>query len=234
MQKTILKQIISIILVLLLITFLVSICFNLKVNTSMNLTSSYIAKKDILPRTCISEEDLEEISVPSSLLTQQVVSKKKDIIGKYTDIQGKIPAGSFFYTSMLYDPEDLPDYPSTLLKQDQSIFQIQLESSQLSFLSDNQRVDLYATLHTDHPVTDIIIEHTRILAIQDHTGKNINTPDSTGIPFSILLAIDTKDIADLQKLKEIASFQVSVSSDTYLDAEACRKKDSEIFQLLNP
>ena len=75
------------------------------------MTSSFIAKKDILPRTRIQETDIEEIKVHTSFINKNTIQNKYDIIGKYTDIQGKIPAGSFFYKTMLFDAEELPDYP---------------------------------------------------------------------------------------------------------------------------
>ena len=102
-----------------------------KINTSLSLQEVYIAKNDILPRSCIEEKDLLYVRYPQAFIDHNVVIKKKDIIGKYTDIQGKIPAGSLFYQSMLIDAEDIPDIASSLLKEHQAIFQCEVDAAML-------------------------------------------------------------------------------------------------------
>ncbi len=185
------------------------------------MTSSFIAKKDILPRTRIQETDIEEIKVHTSFINKNTIQNKYDIIGKYTDIQGKIPAGSFFYKTMLFDAEELPDYPSTQLYANQSIFQLQLDALSLSYLTKSQRIDISATIQTNTTqCTDMIVYHSRILMIQDCNGIDIESQESTTIPNAILIAVNTSDIEILNELKTIATFQVQVSAKTYEQAEA--------------
>ena len=88
----------------------------LRSEQTLKLTKTYIAARDIPPRTRISEEDLIEAEIAGDYLLDQAVCDKDQIIGKYTEIQGMIPAGSVFYRSMLKDLKDLPDYPTAQLR----------------------------------------------------------------------------------------------------------------------
>lgn len=192
-----------------------------KINTSLSLQEVYIAKNDILPRSCIEEKDLLYVRYPQAFIDHNVVIKKKDIIGKYTDIQGKIPAGSLFYQSMLIDAEDIPDIASSLLKEHQAIFQCEVDAAMLMKCVRNLRVNV---LYTKEGETKLLIEHARILAIEDIAGKDISSEDSTGIPRKVVLAVDQDDVLYLNSLKD-GVFEIVMTSDAYdTDLEAIVKK----------
>lgn len=221
--------------ILCLLCFVLNICIvvlsiNLKVNDKLDLITTYIAKYDIAPRTCITEEDIQMITIPKSNLTDHVVHTKQEIVGKYTDIQGKIPAGSFFYESMLYDPSELPDIPSALLKDNQAIFTLQMDSVILSSVVASQRVDLVASIQE---MKDVVIEHCRILQIEDINGIDVNQQDSIGVPYYLLVAVDKSDILMLEKIKEIGTFSLIISDETYQETEGIKKENSEVIQFLN-
>lgn len=48
-----------------------------KINTSLSLQEVYIAKNDILPRSCIEEKDLLYVRYPQAFIDHNVVIKKK-------------------------------------------------------------------------------------------------------------------------------------------------------------
>lgn len=224
-------------LILCLLCFVLNVCIvflsiNLKVNDKLDLITTYIAKYDIAPRTCITEEDIQMITIPKTNLTDHAVHTKQEIVGKYTEIQGKIPAGSLFYESMLYDASELPDIPSTLLKDGQAIFTVQIDSAILATVVSSQRVDLIATIQ-EQGIKDIVIEHCRILQIEDINGIDVNQQDSIGVPYYLLVAVDKSDIFLLEKIKEIGIFSLIVSDETYQETEGIKKENSEVIQFLN-
>lgn len=224
-------------LILCILCFVLSICMlilsvQVKVNDKIDLMTTYIAKYDIEPRTCITEADLQKVSIPKSYLTEHVVNEKQEIIGKYTDIQGKIPAGSLFYQSMLYDASEIPDIPSTMLKEGQAIFTIQIESAVLSTVVAGQRVDLIATIDGKE-IKDIVLEHCRIVEIEDINGIDVNKQESIGVPYYVLFAVDKSDIILLEKIEEIGTFSLLVSDETYQQTEAIKKENSEVISYLN-
>lgn len=69
-----------------------------------------------------------------------------------------------------------------------------------------------------------MIEHARILAIEDIAGKDISSEDSTGIPHKVVLAVDQDDVLYLNSLKD-GVFEIVMTSDAYdTDLEAIVKK----------
>lgn len=204
-----------------MIVGIVFVMIQSKIDTSLSLQEVYIAKNDILPRSCIEEKDVFLVRYPSVFIDHNVVTRKKDIIGKYTDIQGKIPAGSLFYQSMLIDAKDIPDIASSLLKEHQAIFQCEVDTAMLMNCVRNMRVNV---LYTKEEETNLLIEHARILAIEDIAGKDITSEDSTGVAHTVVLAVDQDDVLYLNSLKD-GVFEIVITSDTYdTDLEAVVKK----------
>lgn len=67
-----------------MIVGIVFVMIQSKIDTSLSLQEVYIAKNDILPRSCIEEKDVFLVRYPSVFIDHNVVTRKKDIIGKYT------------------------------------------------------------------------------------------------------------------------------------------------------
>ena len=97
MKQTVLTKLLFIIISSSAILLVLAVGFHVQLNAQVQLVETYVAAKDIMPRTRISESDLVEIHVPSAYLQDYTYTKKEDILGKYTEIQGMIPAGSPFY-----------------------------------------------------------------------------------------------------------------------------------------
>jgi Flp pilus assembly protein CpaB len=232
MKKKLILKVMLCVMCFLLIICVLLLSVNLKVKDKVNLTNTYIAIHDIDPRSCIKEKDIQLIQIPKEYLNEYVINEKDRIIGMYTDIQGKIPAGSLFYESMLYSADELPDLPSTLLKENQAVFTAEIDSAILANLVSSQRVDLIASIK-DTDITDIIIEHCRILQIEDHDGIDVESEESIGIPYCVLLAVDKEDIVLLEKIKGIGTYTLSVCDDTYQELEGIKKENSEIVEYLN-
>lgn len=203
----------------------------------LDLQKVYVARCDIKPRTCIQEEDVLEIEVPHSYLLDYVVVEKDDIVGKYTSIQGMIPAGSLFYESMLYDRSSLPDYPECELRKNQAAYTLEVDLAKLGgTLVANQRVDLYVTLKKDkeNHVSDCLFEDVRIIAIKDHQGIDLEDQNSSKTPYLAILAIDREDIKYLAKADEMGSIRLFSTDKTYdTKGEATLRKDTELFLRLS-
>ena len=144
-KEIIIKSIMAAVLSVLLI-WLLAAAVDLRSVQKLNLRKTCIASRDIPPRTCITEDDLLEIEIPGDYLLDYTVTDKKEILGRYTDIQGKIPAGSAFYKDMLVKAEDLPDYPSAQLREGQSAYTLETDLAKLGgVVVPGQRADIYAS-----------------------------------------------------------------------------------------
>ena len=159
-----------------LIAALNYIGLTIRLNDMLDLRSTCIAARDIKPRSLITEKDILEIKVPGAYLLEHTCSDKKDIVGKYTDIQGMIPAGSCFFEEMLYDEKDLPDYPSTQLRAGQAAYTLETDLARMGgTIMPGQRLDLYVVLDrkNDTPVSGCLLQNVRLLAVKDHKGLEI-------------------------------------------------------------
>lgn len=230
-MKKIVIKVICIIGVILLQIYCLHILFQIKVQSTIQLVTTYIAKQDIQPRTCITDKHLQKIQIPYTYIQNNAIHKKEDIIGKYTDIQGKIPAGSLFYKSMLYDAANMPDIPSAQLYEGEAIYSIKLDADMLASLLPGQRVDVLLTIETSEgKLQDTILEHARIVMLEDYQGLSIDDINSSGIAHQMLLAINEEDIEKMQKCEEFGTFSILVKQETYdTSLHASFKEDASVL-----
>lgn len=236
MNKETIKKYAQIALVSSLIFLVWNFGIRVDVNRKLDLTVTYVAAHTLKPRTLIAENDILEIRVPSSYLLERTLTDKDDIIGKYTEIQGMIPAGSPFYRDMVKDRSELPDSPYLQLKEGQSAYTMKTDLAKLGgTLTPGQRVDIYATfdVNRERPVTGCLIENARIIAIKDYRGLDIDDPESTGTVDMVIIAVNDEDIELLtlsEKTGEVRLFASNRSYDT--DHEASRPEHSPALEYL--
>ena len=208
--------------------------FNVMLNKKLDLVEVPVAAQTIKPRTQITKEMIEMIKIPRAMLNEDCVLDKKDAIDKYTEIEGIIPKGSLLYKSMLFNEEDLPDYPTLKLKEGQKVFALQTDliKSSGNTLTNNQLVDIYVTItpKKENPVTDCLIKSARILNVIDRKG--IDMKDSTlNIPSVINIAIDEEYVSLLKKASEMGT--IDLYATTFPQEEECvLKEESAILSIL--
>jgi|GEM_PF-209708 len=218
-----------------LLLLLNMVLFQLVLDYKLDLTAVYVAAHDIDPRTYITEEDVTEIMVPGAYTLSNVYTSKKDIVGKYTDIQGKIPAGSLFYKTMLYEKDLLPDHAIVQLKDGQTSYTMETDVASLGSIIEGQRVDIHVTIERKDsaPLTGCLIEHARVLAIKDHKGILLTSEESTGIPYLVEIAVEREDVDLLTMAQSVGQIRLFAADDAYsITEEAQRKEDSEVTRYL--
>ena len=209
--------------------------FRLFVKMKLDVKTTYVASHSISPRTIISENDLLEVEVANAYLINNAYINKSEIIGKITDIQGTIPAGSPFYKSMLYEVDKINDQATSLLKEGQTAYTMNTEMYKVSSFTIGNRVDLYLSLNDkDNPLTGRILKNVRILSIKDNHGLSIENEESTGIPYYIELAINENDISWLTLAESVGDIRLFLSSNqTNPNLEAELDEESEAFMYLS-
>lgn len=209
---------------------------NLRAEQMLDLRKTCIAAKDIPPRSKIKEEDILEIEVPQAYLQDHTFNEKAEIVGKYTDIQGKIPAGSVFFEGMLKEEKDLPDNPTAQLKEGQSAYTLETDLARLGgAVVPGQRIDIYVTLtrRDGSPVSGCLVENARVIAVKDHKGLDLDDPQSTGTPYLAILAVNRGDLPYLSAAEtagEVRLFSSGRSYDSTL--EAVMAKDNAVVEYL--
>ncbi len=207
-----------------------AICYSRLV---MDLQETCVAKRDLPPRTKVAADDIEVIRVPGAYLSSGTYHEPEEVIGKYTEIQGKIPAGSPFYCSMLYDASQLPDYPASQLKAGQSAYSLETDLARSGGgISAGQRVDLYLTIERQNeaPVSGCLFENVRIISLKDHQGLETTDPQSTGIPYLAVLAVDQDDLDILTVADTVGKIRMIAGASSY-DAgrEAVLSADAQLL-----
>lgn len=208
--------------------------FKIALDKNLDLVEVPVAKVKIEPRTKIKEEMIETVKMPRVSLNEDCTISKKDIIGKISEIEGIIPKGSMFYTSMLFDESELPDYPALKLKEGQNVFSLasDLMKSSGNSLVNNQKVDIYVTIQQkkENPVTDLLLSSVRILNVLDKKGVDMRVSE-LNVPSVINLAVNSDDLVLLKKASEMGRIDLFATS--YPQEEECKlNEESAILPFL--
>lgn len=227
------KKYVGIIGVVLLI-LINCLAFKICLDKKLDLVEVPIAKVQINPREQIKSDMIELIEVPRVLLNEDCVLDKKDAINKYTEIEGIIPKGSLLYKSMLFDEDELPDYPTLKLKEGQNVFSlpIDLVKSSGNSLTNNQKIDISVTIPVKkaNPVSDVLLNNVRIINIVDRKGVDMKESE-TNIPSVINLAVNKEYVSLLKKASEMGTIDFYATTQTN-NEECTLKQESAILKLL--
>ena len=209
---------------------------NLRAEQILNLQTTCIAARDIPPRTKVKPEDILEVQIPMEYLQDHTLNTKEDIIGKYTDLQGKIPAGSPFFETMLKREEDLPDNPTAQLKEGQSAYTLETDLARLGgTVIPGQRTDIYVTMtrRDGSPISGCLIENARVIAVKDHKGLDLDDPQSTGTPYLAILAVNRNDLPYLSAAETAGEVRLFSNGRSYDSTkEAVMADDTKIVEYL--
>ena len=233
-MKVIIRKILWIITAICVLCFAIYQAVSMYIERRLDLVKTAAAAHDISPRTKIRAEDIVMVEVPKAYLLSGTYTKASDLIGLYTDIRSFIPAGSPFYAAMLIEEKDLPDQPSLQLQEGQAVYTMNGAYNDLSVLSGGQRVDLYVNLKNNDgsPLSGCLLEHVRIISLQDHQGKNMDDADS-GTPYLVSFAVNQKDIDLLTMAETAGEIRIfSTADSSYSEAEGKVKEDSQAVQYL--
>ena len=208
--------------------------FKIFLDKKLNLIEVPIAAVQIEPRQKITEDMIVIKKIPSVAVQENTVLNQEDIIGLYTEIEGIIPKGSYFYESMLFEEEALPDYPALKLKENQNVFSLSTDliKSSGNTLTNNQLVDLHVTIEQkkEAPVTDCLLSSVRVLNVKDRKGNDMK--ESSGkVPYVINLAVDQDYVKLLQMAKQIGSIELYATS-LSSEEECVLNEESKILEYL--
>lgn len=208
--------------------------FKIVLDKSVDTIEVPVASQRIDPRTQITEDMIEMIKVPAVMIQNDCAIEKKEVLKKFTEIEGIIPKGSLFYKSMLFDEKDLPDYPTLKLKEGQNVFSLKTDllKSSGNTLTNNQRIDLYVTIHqkNENPITDSLLQSVRIINVMDRKGVDM-TKSELKVPSVINLAINKEYVSLLKKASEIGSLDLYAT--TFPQEEECiLNSESAILPIL--
>ncbi len=201
---------------------------------TINLKTTYIAKRDIPPRSQIQTEDLTMIQVPEKYMQSYAWNEKADIVGKYTSIQGMIPKGSLFYKNMLYNEKEVRDLSITKLHEGMTIFTLETNVSALGSIEEGMYADIHVSISQkkDIPITGILIRHAEVISIKDHKGLSLKDEQSSKVPYFIELGINQSDIDYLSLASSLGEVRLFPSKNSYQPDKSTLELDSKVTEFL--
>lgn len=158
--------------------------YNRQIQQAVKEVSIPVAKVTIQPRTQITKDMIEYVSIPSIAVKNNVIRNSSTIIGKYTNVNSVIPAGSMFFSSVLINKEELPDSAFVEVKDGEIVynFPVNMASTYGNSIFPGQMVDIYMKAVDDDKKIMVgrLLENVKILAVRDSQGKNVfeNTDDN--------------------------------------------------------
>ncbi len=151
--------------------------YNMQLRNQTSPVSVPVAKVTIQPRTKITKDMIETISIPKIGIQGDVVRRQDNIVGRYTNINTVIPQGSMFYSGVLIKEENLPDSSYTQVKEGDVPynFKVNMNTTYGNSMFPGNKIDLYMKAEDDagQVMVGKLVENVEILAVKDSSGKDV-------------------------------------------------------------
>ena len=178
-----------------------------------------ISTKTIQPRTEITADMITEINVPQEALKGNYYRNVSSLVGKYSNVNTVIPAGSIFYSEAVISKNDLPDSSLYDVAEGETLYYLtvnMLTSYTNSILPGNY-IDIYiSTKENNKALVGKILENVKILAVKTSDGKNVfENSDESRTPYVIIFALPEEQHLLLRKINAINSYSVYATNPGY-------------------
>lgn len=175
-----------------------------------------VAKSTIQPRTKITEDMIDTISVAPIVLNKgDVITNRQAVIGKYSNYNTMIPEGSMFYKDTVVDEEDLPDAVLTKVEKGQILysFPVDMESTYGNSIYPDNYIDIYmkANRNDNKIMVGKLVENIKVLAVKDSSGRNVfeNTTESR-TPAYLMFGVSSEVYYLLRKASYMSGYSVEL------------------------
>ncbi len=188
--------------------------YSSSINKKTNPVNMPVAARTINPQTQITNEDITYISVANSMISSDVLRNPTDILGKYTNVNVTVPAGSMFYSEWLSTADNIPgnwieqlDYEAGELGYYMSV---STESTLGKSVLPGTYIDIFmkATDENGTVMFGKLMKNIKVLVVHDGDGNNIfaNASD-VGTPEKIGFAV-SQDYYTLLKKAEYLNVEL--------------------------
>ena len=175
-----------------IILILLYVGYSTQINNAVEPVQVPVATETIQPRTEITDDMVQEIDVPNISLSENVITSKASVVGKYSNINSVIPEGSMFYTDTVIDEKELPDSAFVKVKKGEIVynFPVDMDSTYGNSIFPGNKIDIYMKAgdgNDEKIMVGKLIENVEVLAVKDSSGRNVfeNTSESRTPAFLI-------------------------------------------------
>lgn len=201
------------ILGILLCLIILYVGYTTSINKKTALVDVYYANQTIQPKTLITEDMVSKTRVPGAFIKGTYYKNYNDIVGKYSNYNTMIAAGSIFYSDLLVSEGNLPDAVLYNTNEGERVvsFPVDTVTTYGNSIMPGNIVDVYVKLYDNSGklVYGEFFDNIEVLGVKDASGKNVfeNTeearvpayvyfslPEAKYLLFSSLNYILTNDI----------------------------------------
>lgn len=173
-----------------------------------------VATTTIQPRTQITSDMVETVSVAPILLQKSNVYRTKaSVVGKYTNYNTIVPAGSLFYKESLTTESELPDSALMNLEDGQVPynFPVTMQTSYYNSIYPGNYIDIYMKGLNENGTLMVgkLIENVKVLAVKDSQGRHVfENSDEARTPAVLIFGVNDELNILLRKASYMSSFSV--------------------------
>lgn len=152
------------------------VAYRYRVNTAINAINVPMAKETLTARTEITQDMIKSVKVAQSLISSNVITNEKDIIGKYVNYNTFIPSGGMFYTNAVVTWDHMPDSVWSNIKDGHTITSLPVDSESTygNSIFPGDKIDLYYQNNMDGKMfLGPIVTGIEVLAVKDQNGAHI-------------------------------------------------------------
>ena len=201
------------ILGILLCLIILYVGYTTSINKKTALVDVYYANQTIQPKTLITEDMVSKTRVPGAFIKGTYYKDYNEIVGKYSNYNTMIAAGSIFYSDLLVSEGNLPDAVLYNTNEGERVvsFPVDTVTTYGNSIMPGNIVDVYVKLYDNSGklVYGEFFDNIEVLGVKDASGKNVfeNTeearvpayvyfslPEAKYLLFSSLNYILTNDI----------------------------------------
>lgn len=174
-----------------------------------------VASETIQPRTLITEDMIDYISVAPIVLQDSVIRSRNAIVGKYSAANTLIPQGSMFYKNTVVEQSDLPDAAFVDLEDGQIPynFPVTMASTYGNSIYPGNYIDIYMKSYNENGELMVgkLIENVKVLAVKDNQGQNVfENSDEVRTPAYIIFGLNSEMNILLRKASYMNDFSVDL------------------------
>lgn len=172
--------------------------YNRAVSRATEPVEVYYAVENIQPRTLITDAMIGKITVPNAAVRDMgqgnIILKKEDIVGKYSNINTMIPQGSMFYNGAVVAKSDLPDASVYDVKEGETLamLSVNMQTSYVNSIVPGGYIDIYirTTDTSGKARVGKFIENIKVLAVKTSDGLNVfEDSDENRTPNYVLFSV---------------------------------------------
>ena len=174
-----------------------------------------VASVTIQPRTKITSDMVDTISVAPILLQSNVYRTRAQVVDKYTNYNTIIPEGSLFYKESLVNENELPDSALINLADGQVPynFPVNMAMTYYNSIYPNNYIDIYMKAVNENGTLMVgkLIENVKVLAVKDSSGQSVFTNlDEKRTPAMIVFAVPEEYYILLKKAEYLRSYDTTL------------------------